>query len=273
MEIYYENSNGRQVHLDREPYWVTADTDLFDHAWATSDSNGYKSFGGYRKPSDRSIKVVIRGTDGADALQKYKELLDVLEVDTEGGNPGKLYAGCCYLPCWISAGKYPNEYVNNRTVIYTLTVSPYEGAWYYVSKTDFRADGGGETYFLDFPYDFSFDYSSGSHSETVTNGTVTGAEFRLIIYGACTNPSIIIGSMVYTVNCELDSGEYLVIDSIVKKVYKVKNTGETVNQYHLKEQGRYIFQKIPSGQNVVSWSGEFDFSIEIYEKRSIPKWS
>ena len=33
MEIYYKNSSGKIIYLDREPYKMLASTNLFDYAW------------------------------------------------------------------------------------------------------------------------------------------------------------------------------------------------------------------------------------------------
>ena len=74
-------------------------------------------------------------------------------------------------------------------------------------------------------------------------------------------------------NCQLETGEYLVINSLSKKIYKVKNDGEQVNQYNLQDRDWYVFQKVASGSHSVSWSGLFGFDITMYERRSEPKWT
>ena len=68
-------------------------------------------------------------------------------------------------------------------------------------------------------------------------------------------------------------GEYMVIDSRSKKVYKVKNNGEKVNLFHARGRDFYIFEKIPSGIMAVSWSGEFGFDITLLSERSEPVWT
>ena len=39
MEIYYINSRGDLLYLDRKPYYMTQDTDLFDSSWKYEESN------------------------------------------------------------------------------------------------------------------------------------------------------------------------------------------------------------------------------------------
>lgn len=108
---------------------------------------------------------------------------------------------------------------------------------------------------------------------TLLNEAITDADFEMIVYGKCENPEIMIDGQKYIVHCQLGSGEYLVINSLTKKIYKVKNDGEKVNQYHLQDTDWYIFQKISSGKHTVSWSGLFGFDITLFERRSEPKWT
>ena len=90
------------------------------------------------------------------------------------------------------------------------------------------------------------------------NEAISDADFEMVVYGPCENPEILIGSHKYHVNCQLETGEYLVINSLSKKIYKVKNDGEQVNQYNLQDRDWYVFQKVASGSHSVSWSGLSD---------------
>lgn len=126
--------------------------------------------------------------------------------------------------------------------------------------------------YLDYPYDFAFDYMSLEQNQSLTNPEYFASHFQLIAYGACTNPSIIIGGHKYEVDCELGVGEYLVINSRTKKVYKVETDGTIVNQFNLRNRDSYIFEKMPSGSNAVLWNGLFGFDVTLLEERSEPKW-
>ena len=141
--------------------------------------------------------------------------------------------------------------------------------WIYESKYTFQpqetSDSGNN---MDYPHDYPFDYYNGMSSQILLNEAISDADFEMVVYGPCENPEILIGNHKYHVNCQLETGEYLVINSLTKKIYKVKNDGEQVNQYNLQDRDWYVFQKIASGSHSVFWSGLFGFDITLYERRS-----
>ena len=94
----------------------------------------------------------------------------------------------------------------------------------------------------------------------------------MIVYGPVNNPSVTIGNHLYNVNCEVDSSEYLVIDSIEREIYIISNFGEKKNVFNKRNNESYIFQKINHGINSVIWSGGFGFDITVYDERSEPEW-
>lgn len=275
MEIYYQNNELKKLYLDRNPYWMTSKTDLFDHEWETdSGSDGKNIIISRRKLSNKTITVAIRGTSGQDCLVKKNEFIDQIDLDAENESAGKFYMGDWYLNCWLMATKADGEYVGSNVMTFSVTVLAEKMDWIRETTTIFRSGDNEETGAnnLDYNYDYPFDYASGMKGQSLISEAVSGSDFRIIIYGPCANPEILIGGYRYAVSANLDSGEYLVINSVSKKIYKVKINGEIVNQCHLKDTEYYIFQKIPAGRNSVSWSGLFGFDITLYEKRSEPRW-
>ena len=77
---------------------------------------------------------------------------------------------------------------------------------------------------------------------------------------------------MYQVDCEVGEGEYLTVDSTTKKIFVTKNDGTIVNCFNSRNKNSYIFEKIPSGNNAVTWSGEYGFDVILMEERSEPKW-
>ena len=155
----------------------------------------------------------------------------------------------------------------------TLTSDfPY---WVKESTTGFRPGGGtgeGVGIGLDFPYDYAYDFYSTMASTLLFNGGFVPTNFRMIIYGACSNPSINISGHVYQVNCDVLDGEYLTIDSTTKKIQLVKYDGTVVNKFNERSKQSYVFEKIPTGANTVTWTGSYGFDIILMEERSEPKW-
>ena len=70
----------------------------------------------------------------------------------------------------------------------------------------------------------------------------------------------------------LEAGEYLVIDSLTKKIFKVKRNGEKINEFHLRDSMFDVFQKIPPEDCTITWSGLFGFDLTIFSERSEPSW-
>jgi phage-related protein len=156
----------------------------------------------------------------------------------------------------------------------TLTLTSDFPYWVKEETFGFRKvdEGGSGGQDLDFNFDHPFDYHSGMSRNELNNTGFVGTNFRMIIYGACTNPAVYVSGHLYQVNCEVGSGEHLTIDSVAKKVYLTGSDGTVTNVFNLRNRDSYIFEKIPSGQNTVAWEGDFGIDIILLEERSEPKW-
>ena len=227
-----------------------------------------------RKSTKRNISVVVSAGTVTECMQKLSELSDFFDIDVVTRTAGRIYVGSGYLKCYVIKSTKSGKYVQTRKTTVTFDVLPDGEDWIYESKYTFQpqeASGSGNN--MDYPHDYPFDYYNGMSSRILLNEAISDADFEMVVYGPCENPEILIGSHKYHVNCQLETGEYLVINSLTKKIYKVKNDGEQVNQYNLQDRDWYVFQKIASGSHSVFWSGLFGFDITLYERRSEPKWS
>lgn len=137
-----------------------------------------------------------------------------------------------------------------------------------VANTSGSAVGG-----FDYPYEYNLEYGVQIGGRTIANSTYTGNAFRLLIYGAVTNPTIIIGGHSYTVNGAVGEGETLTIDSMAKTITLTTASGAKINYFDKRDRQNYIFQPIQPGQNAVTWSGDFGFELTVIEERSEPKWT
>lgn len=160
----------------------------------------------------------------------------------------------------------------------TLTVVTDYPQWIKESTVTFRSSADsiatdGEKRNLDFNVDFAYDYASELLGKTLNNTGFVGTNFRLVIYGAVTNPTIFIAGHRYQVNYVVEANEYLTIDSVQKTITLTKRNGEVVNCFNFRDRDSYIFEKIPSGNNSVNWNGEFGFDVILVEERSEPKWT
>lgn len=125
---------------------------------------------------------------------------------------------------------------------------------------------------LDHPFDYPYDFVGTSHNGLVKNAGFLSSNFQFKIYGPYENPAVSVGRHTYKVNTVLESGEYLVIDSLTKKIFKVKRNGEKINEFHLRDSMFDVFQKIPPEDCTITWSGFFGFDLTIFSERSEPSW-
>ena len=70
----------------------------------------------------------------------------------------------------------------------------------------------------------------------------------------------------------VETNEFLTIDSVLKTIVLTKRDGSTENCFNYRNKDSYIFEKIPSGTSNIS-SGNFNFEITLLEERSEPKWT
>jgi phage-related protein len=160
-----------------------------------------------------------------------------------------------------------------RYVSYTLTLTTDFPVWIKETKHVFRktsASAGGKN--LDYPFDFPFDFKSTIGSSQFNNASIAASNFRMIIYGACTDPEIKIGGHVYKVSGKVEANEYLTIDSVTREIYLTKNDGTRVNRFDNRYRRSYIFEPIPAGIAYVSWEGDFGLDLILFDERSEPKW-
>lgn len=161
--------------------------------------------------------------------------------------------------------------------------APFSGIRTSYPVTNMSADGGNLTvtyyeYTGDGNYDYSFDYPFDFQGDEKGSGILhnagnTKCDFKIIIYGPCLNPRIMIGGHVCEVLAKLDMGEYMVIDSRARTVKRVRTNGMEVNEFDNRRKGESIFDRIPQGNNLISWDGTFGFDIILFHERGEPIWS
>lgn len=279
MNIYYQNSSGKKIYFDREPYRMLSVSSLFDYEWEyeTNGYNGNPVVKSTKSLSKKSVDIVIRGKTSRECMMYMTELVEAVDIDIVRASAGKFYVGNGYLRCYFVESKKNSKYCNTKKTAINFSILPQNGNWIYETTVLFRANGSADIYNskrnLDYLFDYPFDYASGSTGKQLINDAFSDTDFEITIYGGCQNPEIYIAGHRYAVNCQLDTGEYLKINSITKKIYKVKINGETVNQYYLQDREYYIFKKIAAGKNSITWNGLFGFDITLLEKRSEPKWT
>ena len=274
MRIYYLNSIGKRIDLDRYPCKMLADMELFNYEWdySTQNINQNKVRKFYKKLSEKEFQIAIVGGNSKDHAAVKEELLKTFDYDVASQTAGRLYIGEYFIECFIIKSQKSDW--NRKVSHLECSILCENPVWRKEEKYSFggatnpvyNADG------LEYPYDFKYDFAGLGESCFISNEGYTGADFEFVIYGACENPVISIGFQTYAVYTTLKTGEYIIINSVMKKIYKAKNNGERVNLFHLRDKTFDIFKKIPPGISTAAWSGAFGFDLTLYIERSEPPW-
>ena len=202
------------------------------------------------------------------------KLFEIAEKDILANKAGKFVINDYYLRGFV-AGSTKSEYLYNKQYMKcNLLVQTDATGWIKETVYPFRLTKAAEgEKHLDFPYDMPFDYGNSLAIRTLNNPAFVAADFRLIIYGNALNPSIYVGDNVYSVDVEINSGEYLTIDSKSKTIVLTKIDGQKVNCYNRRNREKYIFTKIPTGNSIVTSPNDgIAFDLVVLEERSEPKW-
>lgn len=249
--------------------------DLRDYSWKYSSIND-KISRFYRPITTRKIPLVVACDSAAGATNVKNRIVDLAESDIVSRMPGKIYIGDYYTNGYITGSTKSDYLINKRVCKINLTLTSDDPAWYRDRKYIFTAGESGDignSSGVDYAYDYPHDYSTSTVGRYITSAEVGDSSFRLTIYGEVTNPSIMIGGNTYIVYCEVGVGEVLTIDSISKTIMLTTREGYKINYFDKRNRENYIFEPIPAGRSLVSYSGAFSFDLTVIEKRSEPKWT
>lgn len=278
-DIYYLNNLNEKVNFVQWPYMVTGG-DIFDNSYDAIEENEY-IHGFDRGITKKKLMIDIKA-NGIQFAKAVDTLEDITEKDIVKGSPGRLYVGSSYLKCWItgtSKDRWIQDIYSISNELAVMTDYPYwinEKKFSFYKRSD--ADPGDSSQWLEFPYEFPYEYAKVRNSKYMDNDHYTDSGFKMIIYGPCINPLVRISGHVYELRATLYDGEYAVIDSSTRyakdrKIVKVKIDGTEENLFNSRNMDSDIWKKIPPGQNIVSWSGDFDFEIILFNERGGPRWN
>lgn len=270
--LKYMNHLNEVIDFGKDGIFVNTN-DLHDYTWTvTKKNNRISSLD--RTVENRKLPVIICCASDAEGLAARNRLMEVAERDVMAMKHGKIIIGDYYFRCFVTKSAKTKYLNSRRTIEVTLTLTSDFPYWVKESMFAFRklADGA-ESAYLDYSLDYPFDFTNTTGVRDMTNTALTGTEFKMIIYGPCSNPAVYVGGHEYKVSCDVGENEYLLIDSIAKTVTLVKNDGTTENKFRYRGTDHYIFERIPTGKTTVSWEGDYGIDITLLEERSEPKWT
>lgn len=267
----YINSSGEILEFGKDHLFVN-ESDLRDFAWEITSRNNRIS--GFKKGIvSKTLPVILKCESESEGITLRNRVFEVFEKDVLTNQHGKIQIGDYYLRCFITGSKKSNYLIHNSYMTISLVVTTDFPEWVKETTTYHTFDGGNMGEFLDFPYDFSYDYLNQTKNTNVVNENFVPSNFILRIFGSVVNPTLYINNHKYSVYVTVGNNEYLTIDSVNKTITLNKN-GELVNCFNKRCRDSYIFEKIPTGTNeVISNNDNFNFELTLLEERSEPKWS
>ena len=268
-KLKYKNHVNEVFDFGKNGVYVNM-TDLHDYEWSVT-KRGNKISALEHAISKRKLPVIIICKTETEGIAARNKLLEITEKDVLAMQHGRVIVGDYYFKCFVTKSQKSNYLINKRYMTLTLTLTSDYPYWVKESMTAYRkeTDGVGG---LDYVFDYPYDYVSDLTGTDLNNSGFMPSNFRMIIYGACINPAVNINGHTYQVNCQVGADEYLTIDSTTKKIYLTTNDGTVINKFNDRNKASYIFEKVPSGKNTVSWQGNFGVEIILLEERSEPKW-
>ena len=276
MTLYYEGSDGSRIDLMGDGIYAQDPENLTANKWEYSTISGVNGLGRvkrfYKDTQEAKLNLDIMA-DNADEFNPimYK-LHRTFDRDIRRMKPGKLWWNdFCKEVFAVETSQ--NEFDElfeavNREVTF-ISVYPYwvRRITYQYGTNITNVDAG-----LDYDHDYDFDYGMEEITEVIQNDCIDAANFEMKFYGPIENPSVTIGGHEYEVLTTLAEGDYVIVNSLTKKILQYDAYGNVENVFHLRNRDSYIFEKIPEGETVIARSKDYMLDITIFDERGEPEW-
>lgn len=276
MEVYYINHKNQKIDLGKSPYQMEVG-DIFDFSYKYEGSNN-KITRIYKDITTLSTNVTIDSKTEEEFHHFANLFFEIIDADNIANQRGKLYIGEYYVECnVISSNKtfWKETFRGMENAVKILVPYPY---WCSESTKTFLKgnikDKGEETDpYLYYPFGYPHQYSAPQDERFIQNDHYAACDFKMVIFGPCTNPAIMINGHLHEVRASIHDGERLEIDSRNHTVHRHMNDGRIENLFNLRNKESNLFEKIPNGRCNVLWNIEaFGFDLTLYKERSEPKW-
>ena len=259
-EVKYINHKGQTVNLNGDGVFSN---------YKEAISYAYELRNGRNVITEKSFELLMLTTGGGKTINN---LVDVFVADAINNQFGKLYINGWYIRCrhigLPSVVGYDGELTKVSFSFYAPSFEFTKSRLIMLSENNSSSTED----FLDFEFDFNFNMSGKNLiRSTFINEQALPADFILRFKAVTSSVDITIGNNQYIVNELINSGETFVINTEEKRVYKESEANIT-NLYDKSSDVYDIFEKIPSGEQVASWVGDFPISLLLLEHRSVPLW-
>lgn len=291
-DFIYENNNGEKINLSQMPYVLNIEP-LIDYEWSYKTKQrmlGNKIVGFFKDIKDSTATLHIMASTEQERDEAVDRFNNVIERDIYYGTAGKIWLGDWFTYAFITASKNSKWQYGAGIVKKEITISKEKDFWYkitrsanfgeheetakYITENCIKTYDGTEMNERNMPaYDYEYDYMYDVQSQKIVSnlGSIP-CDFIITIQGYVNHPIITIGDNVYSVDVEVPYGANLVIDSTSKTVILTLADGTKINAFGARDAEYYLFEKIASGKNAITWDGSYLWELLMIEERSEPRW-
>ena len=251
MTIYYENSYGEKIMLNKWPIMIQEPESIFGYAWGYSSNAKKRTVYGFNKQMiEKTVTLSIFAESKEDYEEIMNHILEVTEKDILENTQGKIYVNGMYMKCCVVASDIKEYEEDFYTCDKTIKVIGANGVWIDEKNFEFRyknmqEDLSGRGY----PYDYGYDYkASVGFCSQLVNEQFGYGDCIISIQGYARNPEIVIGENIYKLNYTIQTNETAYIDTYEKKIRLRKSNGMFENLFRYRNKDHYIFNKIAEGE-------------------------
>lgn len=276
---WYENGRGDILRLDEPPILVQS-SGLFDYQWSITAYDRAQRDGGRavsrRRPiQDKTLVLDVFADTQEEHNAALNRLHDVMDYDVCKLSPGKLWVNEQYIRCFAHTSVKTLERDWTTYTVVGLTIKAVSPAWTaektvtLLPSSPAAPHSGNKRY----PGKYPYKYAEGAEVYRFMNDTNASAPMIIKIFGKCSSPSVYVGGNEYSVNANIASGEYVVINQEEKSITKVSGGGVKSNIFNKRKKSVDNFLYAPEGNVEISCSGDFACEITFLTQRSEPKWT
>lgn len=273
--IYYINSDGKRVDFDNKTYYLNRATTLFSHKWEYISSEYVNKIDAFNmRFVEKEFDIGILAKSDRDYDKALRKINDVFDYDVRMVQPGRLYCGEDYLNCYIVECNQSIYEDRANVIVKPFRLVAERGDW--IHESYFETIKGASTDYLDFTFDYPYDFALSEDANYVVNSSVAPADFIMRIYakpsGYTTQPYVEINRNKYGTNSSIGVNEYLEFNSIDKTMTHVLATGRKINSFSERLKDYNAFLQIPPGKWYINRNDDFDVTITLFTYKSEPDW-
>ena len=269
----YTNHLGEVITFGEAPYFASR-TDLRDYKW-THDSDITRFS---RDTVTKTLEVILVGTE-EDANKAKDTLYEIFEKDVLAMKKGTFQIGEYKMNAFVYGSKKSDYLTNKRLLIVEFAIVTDTPQW--KTEMNFPFTASTETEVIEYGRNYTdtrgynYGYSHSQLNARVINDSFYKCGFRMVIWGAVTNPTIKIGDNLYRVDVTVGTGECLEIisDGTTKTITCHRNGNVKEDCFAKRYKKQSVFAKIKTGANQVEWDNTFAFDVTLLIERSEPKWT